>query len=82
VPPNENSSDRLGTGHSSETGGRTAAILTSFTATCLRLGINPWLYLKDVPASIRTCPAEQLPTLLPDAWAKAQAESIAADKSD
>jgi transposase len=66
----------------SETGGRTAAILTSFTATCRRLGINPWLYLKDVLSRIRTCPAEQLPTLLPDAWAKAQAESIAADKSN
>ena len=62
----------------SETGGRTAAILTSFTATCRRLGINPWLYLKDVLSRIRTCPAEQLSTLLPDAWAKSQAESIAA----
>ena len=66
----------------SETGGRTAAILTSFTATCRRLDINPWLYLKNVLSRIRTCPAEQLPALLPDAWAKSQAESIAATPSN
>ena len=66
----------------SETGGRTAAILTSLTATCRRLGINPWLYLKDVLVRIRTCPAEQRATLLPDAWAKSQAASIAATPSN
>src|SRR3954447_24159473 len=29
-------------------GGQTAAILLSFTATCRRLGIEPWAYLQDV----------------------------------
>lgn len=56
----------------SETGGHTAAVLTSFTATCKRLGINPWLYLKDVLTRLPACPADQLPTLLPDAWAASQ----------
>ena len=56
----------------SETGGRTAAVLTSLTATCKRLGINPWLYLKDVLTRLPACPPDHLPTLLPDAWATAQ----------
>ena len=57
----------------SETGGQTAAVLTSFTVTCKRLGINPWLYLKDIFTRLPACPADQLPTLLPDVWAKTQA---------
>jgi transposase len=32
----------------SDNGGRTAAILTSFTTTCKRLQINPFTYLRDV----------------------------------
>jgi transposase len=59
--------------YGSETGGHTAAILTTFTSTCKRLGINPWLYLKDVLTPLPACPPEQLPTLLPDTWATAQA---------
>jgi transposase len=62
--------------HGSETGGHTAAILTSFTATCKRLNINPWLYLRDVLTRIPSCPPEQLPLLLPDAWANAQAATL------
>lgn len=57
----------------SETGGRTAAVLTSFTATCKRHGINPWLYLKELLTRLPACPPDQLPTLLPDTWAAAQA---------
>jgi len=56
----------------SETGGHTAAILTRFTATCKRLGINSWLYLKDVLTRLPACSPEQLPALLPDAWAAVQ----------
>jgi hypothetical protein len=58
--------------YGSETGGHTAAVLTSFTATCKRLGINSWLYLKDVLTRLPACPPEQLPMLLPNTWAKAQ----------
>jgi transposase len=59
--------------YGSETGGHTAAVLTSFTATCKRLGINPWLYLKDVLTRLPVCPPDQHATLLTDAWADAHA---------
>ncbi len=58
--------------HGSETGGHTSAVLTSFTATCKRLGINPWLYLKDVLSRLPACSSDRLATLLPDAWTSAQ----------
>ena len=56
----------------SETGGQTAAVLTTFIATCQRHSLNPWLYLKDVLTRLPTCKEGELPNLLPDAWAKAQ----------
>jgi transposase len=56
----------------SETGGQTAAVLTSFIASCQRHGLNPWLYLKDVLSRVPACPEAELPNLLPDAWATAQ----------
>jgi transposase len=59
--------------HGSETGGHTAAILTSFTTTCKRMGINPWLYLKAALTRLPSTPPDQLPSLLPDAWSTAQA---------
>src|ERR1043166_654056 len=49
-------------------GGRTAAILFSFTSTCQRLGVEPWAYLKDVLTRLPTTPATQLAELLPDRW--------------
>jgi len=52
----------------SETGGHTAAILMSFTATCRKLKINPWLYLKDVLQRIQSHPVSKLHELLPDEW--------------
>jgi len=52
----------------SETGGHTAAILMSFCATCRKLKINPWLYLKDVLQRIQAHPASRLHELLPDQW--------------
>jgi hypothetical protein len=53
-------------------GGRTAAILFSFTSTCQRLGVEPWRYLRDLLERLPTHPAEQLAELLPDEWARAQ----------
>lgn len=52
----------------SEKGGRTAAVLFSFTSTCHRLGVEPWAYLHDVLTRLPTFPAESLPDLLPDRW--------------
>jgi len=57
----------------SDQGGRTAAILFSFTSTCHRLGVEPWTYLKDVLTRLPTLPAERLAELLPDRWQAARA---------
>ena len=53
-------------------GGKTAAVLYSFTSTCRRLGVEPWAYLKDVLTRLPTTSQEQLPNLLPDRWQAAQ----------
>src|SRR5262249_49331082 len=53
-------------------GGRTAAVLFSFTSTCQRLGVEPWRYLRDVLDRLPSHPREQLDELLPDEWAYAQ----------
>jgi hypothetical protein len=51
-------------------GGRTAAILFSFTSTCQRLGVEPWRYLRDVLERLPCQPPERLAELLPDEWAR------------
>jgi hypothetical protein len=53
-------------------GGKTAAILYTFTSTSRRLGVEPWAYLKDVLTRLPTTPKEQLAELLPDRWQAAQ----------
>ncbi len=59
--------------YGSDNGGRTAAVLSSFIATCKRLGINPFAYLRDVFARISAHPKQRLAELLPDHWAAARA---------
>jgi transposase len=54
-------------------GGRTAAVLFSFTSTCQRLGVEPWAYLQEVLTRLPTTPAEHLAELLPDRWQAARA---------
>jgi transposase len=49
----------------SDRGGRTLAILCSFTATCELLAINPWTWLRDTLTRLPTTSADQLPGLLP-----------------
>jgi hypothetical protein len=56
----------------SDNGGRTAAVLFSFTSTCHRLGIEPWAYLQDVLTRLPTLSAEHLGALLPDRWQAAR----------
>jgi transposase len=56
----------------SDNGGRTAAVLFSFTSTCHRLGIEPWAYLQDVLTRLPSLPAERLVELLPDRWQAAR----------
>jgi hypothetical protein len=56
----------------SDNGGQTAAILTSFTATCKSLKIDPFAYLSDVFNRISAHPANRLEELLPDKWQSAR----------
>lgn len=53
-------------------GGETAAILSSFTSTCRRHGINPQSYLTQLLANLPDTPANQLDLWLPDQWKKTQ----------
>ena len=59
----------------SDQGGKTAATLFSFTATCKHLGIDTIAYLRDVLERLPTHPEERLEELLPDRW---QATRLAA----
>lgn len=45
-----------------------AAVLYSFTSTCQRHGIDPFVYLRDVFRRLPTHPPDQLEELLPDRW--------------
>jgi transposase len=57
----------------SDEGGRTAAILTSFTSTCQRLQLDPFTYLRDVLTRIASHPVTKLDELLPANWKPASA---------
>lgn len=57
----------------SDQGGKTAAVLRSFVASCQRTGIDPFLWLRDVLARIAAHPVHRLAELLPHNWAPAQA---------
>ncbi|MCD4781110.1 MAG: IS66 family transposase [Candidatus Omnitrophica bacterium] len=52
----------------SENGGHAVAILMTFRATCRKLKINTWEYLKDVLQRINTHPMSKIDELLPDRW--------------
>jgi transposase len=52
----------------SDRGGRTAAVLYSFTGTCRHHDIDPFAYLADVLRRLPSHPTEQLDELLPDLW--------------
>jgi hypothetical protein len=56
----------------SDEGGRTAAVLYSFTQTCRRHGIDPFAYLQDVLARLPKADYQQLADLFPTGWAEAQ----------
>jgi len=52
----------------SDNGGRTAAILSSLIATCKRLAIDPFAYLRDIFARLGAHPQSRLAELLPNQW--------------
>lgn len=56
----------------SDRGGRTAAVLFSFTATCKHLGIDTFAYLRDVLTRLPTQPADGLAEFLPHRWQAAR----------
>src|SRR5688572_20626878 len=60
-----------------DSGGRTAAVLLSFTSTCQRLGVEPWAYLQDVLTRLPSLPAAHLAELLPDRWEAARRAALA-----
>jgi transposase len=57
-------------------GGRTAAVLYSFTSTCHRLGVEPWAYLQDVLTQLPALPPERLGELLPDRWLAVHPQAV------
>jgi len=62
--------------YGSDNGGRTAAVLTSVIATCKRLHIDPFAYLRDLFERISSHPQGRLAELLPDQWKAARQPSV------
>jgi transposase len=61
----------------SDAGGRRAAILYSFVATCQSHRLDPWAYLRDVLERLPSYPNRRRAELLPRAWKAAQVPSAA-----
>ena len=57
----------------SDIGGRTAAVLRSFIASCQRVNVEPFAWFKDILARIPNHPINRITELLPHNWASAQA---------
>ena len=57
----------------SDRGGRTAAVLRSFVASCEIVKIDPFVWFHDVLSRIAAHPITQLDELLPHRWARARA---------
>ena len=49
----------------SDKGGRTAAILSGFIASCRRQELDPLAYLGDVRAELAACPINKIDQFLP-----------------
>lgn len=52
----------------SDNGGRTAAVLLSFTAMCKRNGVEPFAWFRDVLSRITMHPINRIAELLPHNW--------------
>jgi len=60
----------------SDRGGRTAAVLLSFIATCKRCGVEPFAWFRDVLTRIATHPVNRLAELLPHNWKALAASQV------
>jgi transposase len=56
----------------SDVGGRTAAVLRSFVASCQRAKVDPFAWFKDVLSRIGAYPINRITELLPHNWPPAQ----------
>jgi transposase len=56
----------------SDNGGRPAAVLTSLIATCKRLSVAPFAYLRDLIGRIAAHPKSPIAELLTDQWRTAR----------
>jgi len=59
----------------SPAGGRRAAILYSLVVSCKLQGIDPFAYIRDVLARIRTTPMSRIDELTPRGWKQAREKS-------
>jgi transposase len=57
----------------SDGGGKTAAVLRSFVASCQRVKVEPFAWFKDVLSRIADHPITRIAELLPHNWAPTQA---------
>ena len=55
----------------SDRGGATAAVLFSFTSSCQRHGLDPFVYLRDVLARLAHQLGQRMEEMLPDRWVAA-----------
>jgi hypothetical protein len=60
----------------SDRGGRTGEVLSSFTATCKDLKMDPFIYLRDVLERISAHPMSRLDERLPDRWLARQGVDV------
>ena len=64
--------------YGSDKGGRTGAVLSSLIASCKRLRVEPFAYLRDLFMRISTHPHHRLNELLPDRWLVGQRKTSSA----
>ncbi len=55
-----------------ENAGQVSAVLFTIIEACRRRNIDPWSYLRDVLTRLPTMTNQQIPAIMPDAWARTQ----------